>query len=358
MTNQVSCGHGGADGGHRRCGFVPPYVLRQIAEAEGPSLADMDTARFDGVSRTQRNLDPDVLRGGSIDSRGTEEIRVHDMGQAEDPLPGRLVRSTVSDAATGDPIADAAFENAVVVQAFYADVFGQTSITGVGDALVSSVHYGHEINNAFWNGSQMVYGNGDGRNLLPFALSLEVVAHELSHAVMSAASNLFYHGESGALNESFCDVMASLVVQRHRDQDVETADWIIGREVVGPELGVAGFRSFTAEPAYRDHPTLDDPQPKHFSDFVNTASDDGGVHINVGIANHAYYLAAKALGGRAWERAGRIWYDAFMHLPTHATFVDAAEATVRVAGQLFGNKSEEQRAFREGWKGVGVAVAN
>jgi Zn-dependent metalloprotease len=201
----------------------------------------------------------------------------------------------------------------------------------------------------------MVYGDGDSQYFLRFTGSLSIVAHELSHGIIAFTSNLHYDGESGALNESFCDVMGALVVQWAAQQSFDQANWVVGAEVLGPSLNVPGLRSFDASPAYVNHPDLgDDLQPKRMEAFVVTTADNGGVHLNSGIPNHAFYLAARKLGGRAWEHVGRIWYHAFTNLGPQSKFVQAAAATQIEAVKIFGGSSRELGAVREAWAEVGI----
>jgi Zn-dependent metalloprotease len=110
--------------------------------------------------------------------------------------------------------------------------------------------------------------------------------------------------------------------------------------------------------AYDDPVLGKDPQPAHMSAFVNTFQDNGGVHINSGIPNHAFYLAATKIGGFAWEKAGRIWYETLRHpqLRSNWGFTRFARLTVTVAGQLLGESSTEQHAVRDAWGAVGVVV--
>jgi Zn-dependent metalloprotease len=109
--------------------------------------------------------------------------------------------------------------------------------------------------------------------------------------------------------------------------------------------------------AYDDPLIGKDPQPAHMRDFVNTTDDNGGVHINSGIPNKAFYNAAIALGGYAWEKAGKIWYLTLVEKVKPATdFKECAQMTVETAGRLFGSKSNEEQAVRAAWKNVGIDV--
>jgi Zn-dependent metalloprotease len=169
-----------------------------------------------------------------------------------------------------------------------------------------------------------------------------VVAHELTHGVIQNESNLDYQDESGALNEHFADVMCVLVDQWRKRQTVDQADWYIGGGILGPQVKVKGVRTMTAAQAFQNDPYLGtDPQPKHMNDKYKGPDDFGGVHINSGIPNHAFYLVATALGGYAWEKAGVIWYNTLRSLDRWSNFQGAAKMTYQVAGAKFGAGSNE-----------------
>jgi Zn-dependent metalloprotease len=212
-----------------------------------------------------------------------------------------------------------------------------------------------DYSNAFWNGEQMAYGDGDGDVFLRFTKSLDVVGHELTHGVISHTSNLEYVNESGALNEHFADVFGTLVKQWKRKHTTTKADWMIGPDIMGPGTTARCLRTFKAELAYEDDPLLGtDPQPKHIKDKYTGGADSGGVHINSGIPNHAFFLVANSLGGRAWERAGRIWYKTLVALNTTSDFAQMADMTMQSAVGLFGAGSVEARAVAKAWKAVGL----
>ena len=341
----------------RPCGYLPPYVVSKLLTAGDARLTRsmFETGRAEAAAVTRRLERPAALEGHASYTPPGKGRAVHDMDGCESPKPGRIVRGE-TDPATGDTCVDDAFRHAGTTYDFYRDVFGRRSLDGRGFPLVASVHYGQLVSNAFWDGAQMIYGDGDGEYFLPFTRSLGIVAHELAHGVMNFTANLAYHGQPGALNESFCDIMASLVVQWSNKQSVEAADWVMGADVLGPRMTVPGFRSFLADSLYEGDPLLgDDPQPKHMNGFVSTTEDYGGVHINSGIPNHAYYRAAVALGGNAWEKAGKIWFEGFGALGPQATFEDAAERTALAARRLL---TDAEPVIRDAWAGVGVVVGS
>jgi Zn-dependent metalloprotease len=278
-------------------------------------------------------------------------------------LPGTLARSEGS-AAVPDVAVNEAYEGSGATFDLYHAIFGRNSIDNNGLRLISTVHYGKGYDNAFWDGEQMVYGDGDEnlptaqRLFNRFTSSLDVIAHELTHGVTQYEANLVYANQPGALNEAISDIFGSLVKQYLRGQTADQADWIIGEGLFTSNVKGVGIRSMKAPGTAYDDPVLGkDPQPAHMKDFVATAQDNGGVHINSGIINHAFYLTAIEIGGYAWEKAGRIWYKALTEkLTSNASFQDAADLTFEAAGELFGLGSPEQYAVRNGWWQVGITV--
>jgi Zn-dependent metalloprotease len=261
--------------------------------------------------------------------------------------------------ATGDAAADEAYEYLGATYALFWDVFKRHSIDGAGLPLVGTVHYGQNYENAFWNGEQMVFGDGDGEIFNRFTVSIDIVGHELAHGVIEHETSLAYQGQSGALNESLADVFGTLVKQYQAQQSVDQADWLIGKGLFTDAVNANALRSMSHPGTAYDDPALGkDPQPGHMRDYVETTEDNGGVHINSGIPNRAFYLAATAIGGNAWENSGRIWYEALCDesLWSVADFVQFATLCVDVAGRLYG-PGREQDAVRQAWIEVGVLSA-
>jgi Zn-dependent metalloprotease len=271
-------------------------------------------------------------------------------------LPGTLVRSE-GQAASNDEKINAVFDNLGIVYDFFHDVFGRNSIDNRGQRLIATLHFDSDFDNAFWDGRQLVFGDGDGVLFQGLSRSLGVLAHELSHGVIQHAADLSPQDEPGALVESWADVFGSLVKQYHQSQDVSDASWLIGRHILGPGIKGQAVRSLKEPGTAYDDPILGkDPQVSHYRNVVNTNEDRGGVHINSGIPSRAFYLVAKQLGGYAWEDAGRIWYEALHRFHRETSFAAAAQATYHVASELFGPGSDQQQAVASAWDEVGVRV--
>jgi Zn-dependent metalloprotease len=338
--------------------ILPPYLLERLAESPDARVRRraIDAIAQSAALRATRSTLAAMGAMAAIPSpRARKHRLVYDAkhGSFVD-LPGTLVREE-GDRATKDPAVNEAYNHSGYTYDFYRRVFDRNSLDDRGMSLVSSVHLGQRLNNAFWTGEQMAYGDGDGSLFLRFTKSLDVVGHELTHGVVTYTANLEYRDEPGALNEHLADVFGSLIKQWRRDETAARADWLIGPDIMGPDTEAEALRTFRDEPAFEDDPLLGtDPQPKHMRDKYTGSSDNGGVHINSGIPNHAFYLAARAIGGRAWEKAGRIWYDTMLALTPTSSFADMAERTLQAADARFGARSQERRAVRDAWKAVGL----
>lgn len=272
-------------------------------------------------------------------------------------LPGKPVRKE-GDGDSKDQAVNEAYEGAGDVFKLYFEIYGRNSLDGRGLKMISSVHVRRSFNNAFWDGEQMAYGDGDGVIFTPLTGSLSVIGHELSHGVVQYSGGLIYQDQSGALNESCADVFGVLTEQYKEKETAAEASWLIGDGILGPDIQGKALRSMK-EPglAYDDRLLGKDPQPYHMDFYVNTTSDNGGVHLNSGIPNHAFYLLSQYLGGFAWEKAGLIWYKALQAINNpHATFNEWADKTVQVARDEYGAGSLEAQYTRRAWKLVGLAV--
>lgn len=337
--------------------IIPPYILDHMAASSNPEVRRiaMETMAASAAMRTMRatlSLMPQMAAIPSPEAR--KHRLVYDMQHTTWPLPGKLVRAE-GQGPTGDEAADQAYDFSGTVYDFYKGILNRNSLDDKGMSLLSSVHLGVDYYNAFWNGEQMAYGDGDGKCFVSFTRSLDVVGHELTHGVVMYTSNLEYYGQSGALNEHFADVMGLLVKQWSAKQTVKQAEWLVGKEILGPGTKAKGLRTFKNEKAFENDECLGtDQQPKHMKDLYTGPRDNGGVHFNSGIPNHAFYLVAMELGGHAWEKAGLIWYNTLLRLTSSSVFVDAAKISYEVAGSLYSTGSMEQKAVKSAWKAVGI----
>lgn len=320
------------------CRFVPPYLLARVAPA---SLA------IDAALRAGRMVP--VRARSPVLAAPAPAWTVHSADHTTD-LPGRAVRSPGS-AGSGDVAVDEAADGITGALALFAEVYGRASYDDAGAPVSLTVHYGRDYDNAFWDGVQLVFGDGDGRIFGRFTRPVDVLGHEFTHAVTEHTAGLVYRDQPGALNESVSDVFASCLKQRLLGQTADGADWLIGEGVFLPGVQARALRDMAAPGTAYDDPALGrDPQVGSMDDYVSTTDDNGGVHLNSGIPNRAFQLAAVAIGGATWEGAGRIWYDALTGgaVGPDTDFAGFAAATIAAAGA-------SADAVGAAWDAVGVA---
>jgi Zn-dependent metalloprotease len=338
-------------------------MLKNIVEKGTPGQRSMAvrTLRTTALLRGQRAGSAEMGVEMHVIS-GVKSRNVYD-AQCGSSLPGVLVRKE-GDPPGADAAVNEAYDGAGDTFDLFNDVYGFNSLDGQGMEIDSTVHYQRGYDNAFWNGVQIVYGDGDEdlpvetRLFNRFPSSLDVIGHELAHGVTSFTAKLVYMDQSGALNEHISDVFGSLTRQRKLGQTAAEADWVIGKGLFTSNVNGEGIRSMKAPGSAYDDPLLGkDPQPGHMSGYVNTIEDNGGVHINSGIPNHAFYIIASEIGGFAWEKAGQIWFTALKNrIAPRATFQEAANTLFSLAGELYGVGSLEQQAVKKGWSDVGINV--
>lgn len=289
------------------CSIIPPYILEAIARngtQTQRALAQRNLA-FDTQIRQRRAA---LMQLGFERRQGVGPPRKNRLiytANNSRNLPGTLVRSE-GQGSSGDVAINEAYDGLGATWDLYSDVYGRNSIDDNGMDLIGSVHVDNQWNNASWNGSQMLFGDGDGITFNRWTIAIDMMGHELTHGVTQWTAALEYHDQSGALNESMSDVFGSLVKQRSLGQTAAQADWLIGAGIWAAGINGVALRSMKAPgTAFGPDPLVgQDPQPDHMSRYDHTLRDDGGVHINSGIPNKAFYLAAIALGGNAWDIAG------------------------------------------------------
>ncbi|QJI29805.1 peptidase M4 family protein [Pseudomonas sp. ADAK18] len=339
-------------------GFIPPYILHRLIDHGSEWQRSRALNTLTHVRQLLPNPGLVSVAGAAAEKTvpGTLQRHIYD-AQHLTVLPGALARAE-GQRASGDTAVDEAYDALGATHDFFWQVYGRDSIDNRGLALVGTVHYGEGYDNAFWNGAQMVFGDGDGEVFQRFTRSLDVVAHELAHGITESEAGLVYRNQSGALNESVSDVFGILTKQYVLKQTAEQADWLIGADLLTDKVKGKGLRSMSHPGTAYDDPVLGkDPQPAHMRDFVVTQDDNGGVHLNSGIPNRAFYLGAIALGGSAWVQAGQIWYDTVCdkRLDNDADFQAFATLTVEHARERFG--VAQGKAVQKAWAGVGVNLA-
>jgi Zn-dependent metalloprotease len=339
-----------------RC-ILPPRILHRAAASGDDEVrsAALRTLELDHKFRLAR-AEAAALRGGRAARPvtfarigGKPNRTIYDQQHAESQTPGKVVR-TEGQSPVGDEAVNQAYDGLGATYEYYWSTFQRDSIDGQGLPLLGLVHYGQDYDNAFWdNAGHMFFGDGDGRLLTETTAGIDVIGHELTHGVTQHEANLVYSGQSGALNESISDVFGIQVKQMALRQSVETSDWLIGADIVGPELKPA-LRSMKAPGTANQH----DDQPADMDGYV----DGGDVHTNSGIPNRAFYLVASALGGNAWDAAGPIWYATLAdpQLRPDASFADFARLTLVQAQRHYGTTAKQVDAVRSAWDTVKVKL--
>lgn len=347
------------------CSIIPPGMLDSIARRGTRAQREwaLDTLSKDGSLRTAR-LQAGLLSGGlyrpsplAHEKTGRPHRVIRD-AQGKEDFGGPVVREE-GGRSRGDAAVDEAYEGFGATYGFFWKVFDRDSIDDEGVHLLGIVHFGARYANAFWDGQRMVFGDGDGDLFNRFTAAVDVIGHELVHGITEDEAGLAYVGQSGALNESISDVFGAMVKQYVLKQTAEQADWLIGGGLFTSKVKGRALRSMKAPgTAYDDKVLGKDPQPVHMRDYVQTTADNGGVHINSGIPNLAFYSVAAALGGYAWERAGRIWYETLRaeRLKPSSSFIAFARLTLNAAKRLYGANGEEANAVADGWNRVGIRL--
>jgi Zn-dependent metalloprotease len=336
--------------------ILPPELLDRLARVNDEAIrtAALDTLQLDHQFRLTRAEMASRL-GGRLSRPitfarigGQPQRTIYDQQHSTSQTPGTVVR-TEGQAPVGDLAINQAYDGLGYTYNFYWTNFQRDSIDGQGLPMLGMVHYGQNYDNAFWdNVRDMFFGDGDGQILTQTTAGIDVVGHELTHGVTQHEANLTYSGQSGALNESVSDVFGIQVKQFALKQDVTQSDWLIGEDIVGFALKPA-LRSMKAPGTANPH----DTQPSNMDQYL----PGGDVHVNSGIPNHAFYVVATALGGNAWDAAGKIWYATLTDsaLAAGSTFQDFAKLSLVHAQRTYGQTSTQALAVKAGWDAVRVA---
>ncbi|MBN1144160.1 MAG: M4 family metallopeptidase [Bacteroidales bacterium] len=236
--------------------------------------------------------------------------------------------------------------NAEKTYTYFDTTFNWKSFNGKGGNILSIVNIAEEdgtsMENAFWNGQAVFYGNG-GANFKPLAGALDVTAHELGHAVVSATANLEYYGQPGAINEAYADIFACMV---------DRTDWQIGEDVTRPGYAPSGAARDLSNPHNMGDSTKPYWQPAHMTEIFLGTRDNGGVHINSGIINYAYYLYATSIGK---NKAEQVFFRALTNYLTKTSgFIELRLAVIFAARDLFGDFSHESTEAEKAFEQVGI----
>jgi Zn-dependent metalloprotease len=336
--------------------IIPPDVFEHLAQSNDPTLRKIgiDNIEAAAVTRTTRMLTPaDLVSAIATRSLGKHR-EVYDLQrQPQFALPGKLVRKE-GDAPVADVSVNEAYDFAGSTYDFYKQLFNRNSLDDNGLPLISSVHLAE--NNAFWNGRQMAYGDGDGMLFNRFTCSLDVVGHEFTHGVVSFTSRLVYRDEPGAINEHLADVFGTLIKQWAGNQDAHAASWLVGEEIIIPAPTRRAVRDMkNPGKAYVGDLLMGtDRQVDHISKKYTGPKDSGGVHWNSGIPNKAFCHAALKIGGQTWKTLGEVWYETMLQLSPTSGFQDLVRINLTIAQSKFGTADARYQAIKSGWQLVGL----
>jgi Zn-dependent metalloprotease len=321
------------------CFIVPPHIEKKTQQNEDAVSEEVRRRRI-GARVFKRSL--------AIERPRNENLDDQDVFSAKRTyyLPGWKLADTEADADYSyNKSVNPCWDNTQDVLKFYNDVLGFDLKAHLNGQVVSTVDFGKYFNNAFFNGEQMAYGEGDGRFFKDFCFDYTVVCHELGHGVVDATVPLVYNGDSGALNESYADVFA-ICFQHYKLQksvnELNAADWMIGEICV---VGEGALRSFTKQASRPSHhPLGPDGEPRHLAQKYTGEEDNGGVHINSGIINHAFYKACKYIGGNSWELPLQIWFSLLKEhsITPYASFDEFGKTLMKRAKEMGGTEIEHK----------------
>lgn len=351
------------------CEIIPKKILKKIAENDPNSkrrayFQNIVEKKEDEFRNKRKNIQKDLKKGilpKNLDRTHTHQITVYDNQRLWDYNKSKIFEDfkDLHDVSNFAPKRLFTRDLDRVSDLFH-DVLKRESFDNNNARVESFLKYGVDYVNAYWDGEYLVFGEGDGIYFKDFARDFTVVSHELVHAITQYEANLEYENQSGALNEHISDVFGICAYQKKYGLDVERSKWIIGPNVFTKKVNAKGLRSFKNELAYDDQVIGKDDQPKFMSDYQNLPNtedgDWGGVHVNSGIPNHAFYLFNVKLGGKSWLNGSlEIWYNTLLKssgLGSKATFKEFAQKTVDVAYSIGPYGSFEK--LEAAWKEVGI----
>lgn len=339
------------------CAIVPTDILERIAgdKKNAPEIrkAAAESARISDALRLLRTqhgaLSTLAQASGAhlLELTSTPSVTVYDCKHTQ-ALPGTPIGNPPQ---SKDGTVKRAFTETSSVVKFYKTIFGRNSVDNAGMTLMSSVHYGEAYNNAMWTGSEMLYGDGDGKLFVDFTGGNDVIGHELTHGVTQNSLQLSYTGDAGGLNESMSDCFGSMFRQWEAGQDVEAADWLIGSDIMGPVAKQKGYTCLRnmANPADKGALAA---QPTLYSQ-ITPGMDP---HYASGPPNLAFATACLTLGGNSWERIGQVWYAVLTTsgVKPQMTMPQIAARARQVAQQMYPKQPAVGAAVDAGWKKIGI----
>jgi Zn-dependent metalloprotease len=318
---------------HNKDGFVPNYLLKKLAERGSDSAKKTLTKTKEFHNKIEEGKKNNLIKDLKKSNKHENSMRWIFDSKNTEGFKKKLVRKE-GDPPVCDEVANIAYDFCGKTLKYLRNKLGRNSVDNRGMDIICNIHFGYEYDNAFWTNDQLAIGDGDGKLFINLCRSIDVIAHEIAHGVTEFVNKLEYEGQSGALNEHFSDVIGTAVQQFVKGQNAKNADWLIGDEIVGPDFQGKALRSMKAPGTASE---IDD-QPAHMKDYkelpIDEEHDYGGVHINSGIPNKAFFLVAQEIGT---DSAVYLWYNAWMDkeiIHPNATFADAFEAIIKTSEML------------------------
>ena len=304
------------------CSIVPPEILKELAKRG--SQASKKTLNDTFRVQEKRNHILNQLLVEKIAVGNGDRFIYDSMNQNVQRLNLILAEG---DPASNDQTANSAYQLSGYVRDYYRQTFNLNSINGQGMSIISNIHFQQSYNNAFWDGDEMTYGDGDLVEFKNFASAMDVVAHELTHGITQFTANLEYYSQAGALNEHFSDAFGTIIKQKYLNQDMQSADWLIGDQVVTEKFPGKALRSMKEPGTANEY----DTQPAHMDHYYSGPGDNQGVHQNSGIPNKAFYLACQGIG---IDDCAKIWYQTLHALWRNTNFQEALKIFIQSAEML------------------------
>lgn len=330
---------------HQHCFIIPPHILKELAKRGNTSCKKTLNDAHRILQKRNTVLNRLLLRE-TVEGNGDRYIY-----DSNNQYQQRVtLRRKENDDVAEDVVVNNAYDTSGFVRDYFKQTFNLNSTDDKGMDIISNVHYGEKYNNAYWDGDEMTYGDGDGKEFQNFASAIDVVAHELMHGVTQFLANLEYQSQSGALNEHFSDVFGTIIKQKYLKQDISVADWLIGDTVVTENFPGVAIRSMKAPGTANDF----DNQPDHMDNYYSGAADNQGVHINSGIPNKAFYLTALQLG---IDECALIWFETLKGLWRTANFNDLLDSLLKTTNALVDQdevSDKAPRAITESFAAVGL----
>jgi Zn-dependent metalloprotease len=328
--------------------MIPPHIVEHIKKNKPEHYSELD-AKIDKELRSNRKDKSDDIASAKPDGKGKPgggnggggsstqngDRHVYDC-RNRTKLRRNLTRFE-GDGEVSDQVINNSYDNAGFIREFYKTNFDWVSYDNSNSNLHLNVHYSRSYNNAFWDGDDMVFGDGDGVIFTNFGNSLDVTAHEMTHGVVQFTANLVYQGQPGALNEHMADVFG-VVIRQHTEGETstpETANWLVGDSIMGPTLQGQAIRNMKAPgTAYDNQYMGQDPQPDHMDNYYAGSSDNYGVHINSGIPNKVFYLTSVAFGDTM--KSAYLWFETLKTMNSNENFETFKTKTLNKTSELEG----------------------